>query len=812
MSSVSKHAKKLAIIAQKSYDSLKQFYAQLDPYLDRHSKIWNIPPINLLDTYIQFFIYICYKTYIRFQQPPNFVLIRKTTNNLIIDNHIPSEITNSLISPLFDEIRGWDLPDKREIDAFFTFYGSFLRNYKPTIAKNSGIVYTPKIIVDFMIKGIQNLIIHLFKVEDGLKNREFPFKIIDPASGTMNFIIALLNFVKNSSTDLGKIYSNILTMELNSIPYLLGLDELMNIIEFPIEKHNFHLGNTLTKESYKIFNDFLELGQKNCLSIIMGNPPYYINTQNNYPWIQSELSEYKQDLAEKNLKILSDDYVKFFRVSQKLFQEKNRQGILTYVSNNNFLDGTVFKSMRKSLLETFNAIYIVNLHGNLRKKETGNPFKIKIGISIIFLVRNKSMSPPKTDSNSESKDTSKIYYLDLNSPQLNTKFTQLAKKFDMENFQRVNLTPDYFFIPRDMNREQRFQEFTALPDLFQNSPKSGIMTGRDSLVSNPDVKILEENLQLFFHRQFDKLKMLDVKVNKTKTWDPEKALISSSLERAKNSIIQYYYRGFVKSYLIYEKNLVDGCRLGYLDTISSTNPAICVTRSIRSSHFSHVLMVDAPPEKCLLGIRDSSYVFLLKTPQNLKKYNLSPPSLGFNFKSEMLFYYIYGILYSCAYRERYVEQLRRHFPRIPFLKNNPIIFEKMVNLGMHLANIHLDKLDLDLNDFVIYNTSNRKIQDFHYERKSNRLFFGSHKDNVVIEGITPEIWDFEIGSIRQLEYWLKSRKYKSLNIQHNKRHLGLHRPLDESELKELLKLCSKIKLTLGILPKIDAIYKKIDEI
>ena len=808
--SISLHARKLAVISKNAYSSLRQHRTKFKNYLNITSSLWNIHPIDTLDAFIQFFIYLSYRTYLGSSAQEKFanILNKKRftaqfASFFLIDRNIPIEIQEFLIAPIFREILSWNLPDKEELDSSSVFLGVYLQHYKSSKAKEAGIIYTPKFIVDFIIQGIDTLIVQIFGIKNGLRNPEFPYKIIDPASGTMNFIIGLLNFMNGSKNHPQPINNHILTMELNPISYVLGLDELKPLVDISTKLHNFYLGNTLSEESYSIMNRFLGSDQKS-ISLILGNPPYYINTQNNHPWIQSEILAFKQDLEEKNLKILSDDYIKFFRVSQKLFQEENRRGILAFVTNNNYLDGIVFKSMRKSFLETFSNIYIVNLHGNLRKNETGNPFNIKVGISIIFLVRNYS-NYQKSDIKPNG-----IFYWDVDTPNLRDKFTHLTQGFNLRKFQQIELTPDCFFTPRDINKEEKFLEFISLPDLFKLPPKSGIMTGRDSLVSNPDKRILEENLQLFFEKQTDALNRLNIKVHKTKTWDPDYALNHTSLQRAQNSITPYFYRGFIKTYLIYDNYLVDGCRLGYLNAISTTNPAICVTRSIRSSHFSHVLMVDSPPEKCLLGIRDSSYVFLQRTPENLQKFNLIPPSVKFSLSPEMLFYYIYGVLFSEAYRKRYIEQLKRHFPRIPFPKDDGLLFDTMSNLGMQIAMVHLGKLKMDLSEFDTINTANLLIQDFYYDPHKQKICFGRKENNTVVKGITPQMWDYEIGSIRQLEFWLKSRVFKEKSDPNKKRHLGLSREITESELLEFLSLCAKIKYTLEMLPKIDGVYNQID--
>ena len=118
----------------------------------------------------------------------------------------------------------------------------------------------------------------------------------------------------------------------------------------------------------------------------MGNPPYNLSSLNNCEWINREVLNYKKGLKEKNQKILADDYVKFIRFGQWKIEQIG-SGILAFITNNRFLYGQMFSVMRKSLRKTFDHIYIVNLHGDMRKKESGNPFDICVGVAISFMVR-----------------------------------------------------------------------------------------------------------------------------------------------------------------------------------------------------------------------------------------------------------------------------------------------------------------------------------------------------------------------------------------------------------------------------------------
>lgn len=102
--------------------------------------------------------------------------------------------------------------------------------------------------------------------------------------------------------------------------------------------------------------------------VVLGNPPYSVSSSNKGEWIEQLTADYKKNLNERNIQPLSDDYIKFIRYGQH-FIEKNREGILAYISNNSFIDGIIHRQMRKHLLESFDSIYVLDLHGNAKKKE-----------------------------------------------------------------------------------------------------------------------------------------------------------------------------------------------------------------------------------------------------------------------------------------------------------------------------------------------------------------------------------------------------------------------------------------------------------
>ncbi|HRG77862.1 MAG TPA: DNA methyltransferase, partial [Leptospiraceae bacterium] len=181
--------------------------------------------------------------------------------------------------------------------------------------------------------------------------------------------------------------------------------------------------------------------------VVMGNPPYAVSSSNKSDWIQNLVADYKKDLNEKNIQPLSDDYIKFIRFGQH-FIDKTGEGILAYISNNSFIDGLIHRQMRKHLLESFDKIYILDLHGNAKKKEVSpdgspdqNVFDIMQGVSInLFIKTNKK----------KNKELAKVFHYDLfGKRELKYDFLNenSVKKIEWNNLDYAE--PNYYFVNKD---------------------------------------------------------------------------------------------------------------------------------------------------------------------------------------------------------------------------------------------------------------------------------------------------------------------------------------------------------------------------
>jgi predicted helicase len=246
-------------------------------------------------------------------------------------------------------------------------------------------------------------------------------QVLDPATGTGTFLAEVIKHVHGKFKSMPGAWSKYVENDL--IPRLNGFELLMTSYAMAHLKMDILLTETgFTNPNNKRFKIFLtnsleeahenqfnlftqwlsqEANEANAIKkdapvmVVLGNPPYSVSSNNKSPWIEKLTADYKKDLNERNIQPLSDDYIKFIRFGQH-FIEKTGEGILAYISNNSFIDGIIHRKMREELMKTFDKIYILDLHGNAKKKETApdgsadqNVFDIMQGVSINIFVKKK---------------------------------------------------------------------------------------------------------------------------------------------------------------------------------------------------------------------------------------------------------------------------------------------------------------------------------------------------------------------------------------------------------------------------------------
>lgn len=342
-----------------------------------------------------------------------------------------------LATDVADILKNFGKATKME-DPIIHFYETFLAEYDPKLRKARGVWYTPQPVVNFIVRAVDEILKEDFGIAQGLAdNSKIKIKvdnqgkkieeevhrvqILDPATGTGTFLAEVVKHIHKKFKGQEGIWSNYVEKDL--IPRLNGFELLMASYAMAHLKLDLLLSETgykATKDQrFRIYltnsleehhpetgtlfatwlsteaNEANQIKRDTPVMCVIGNPPYSVSSSNKGEWIDNLMTDYKKDLNERNIQPLSDDYIKFIRYGQHLI-EKNGEGILAYISNNSFVDGVIHRRMREELMKTFNKIYILDLHGNSRKKETSpdgsadqNVFDIMQGVSINIFVKVK---------------------------------------------------------------------------------------------------------------------------------------------------------------------------------------------------------------------------------------------------------------------------------------------------------------------------------------------------------------------------------------------------------------------------------------
>ncbi len=328
-------------------------------------------------------------------------------------------------------------------DPIIHFYETFLSEYDPKLHKARGVWYTPAPVVNFIVRAVDDILKTEFNLPQGLADTSktkikidvqgkkvekevHKVQILDPATGTGTFLAEVVKHIHKKFEGQQGIWSNY--VENHLLPRLNGFELLMAsyamahlkldllltetgytstgsaqannrlrvYLTNSLEEHHQDTGTLFANWLSTEANEANHIKRDTPVMCIIGNPPYSVSSNNKGEWIEGLIADYKKNLNERNIQPLSDDYIKFIRYGQH-FIEKAGEGILAYISNNSFIDGIIHRKMREELMNTFDKIYILDLHGNAKKKETApngsidqNVFDIMQGVSINIFVKKKN--------------------------------------------------------------------------------------------------------------------------------------------------------------------------------------------------------------------------------------------------------------------------------------------------------------------------------------------------------------------------------------------------------------------------------------
>ena len=560
---------------------------------------------------------------------------------------------------------------------------------------------------------------------------------------------------------------------------------------------------------------------------VIGNPPYSGHSANR-SWemkegkrvptfighlIQDYYSVDGQPLGEKNPKWLQDDYVKFIRWGQWRI-ERTGAGILAFITNHGYLDNPTFRGMRRSLMNTFTEIYVLDLHGNSKKKERApdgspdeNVFDIQQGVTLgIFVKEPDKVGPAKVfhvDLWGMRED--KYKYL-FESGIETTGWTELSPK-----------APVYLFVPQNTDLLAEYQTGWKLPDI---SPVNsvGIVTARDSLSIHWSTDSAWKTVTEFANLNPEDARQKYELGADAQDWKVELAqsdIQESGPNQAKISPLMYrpldyrftYYTGRASGFICRPRPEV------MRHMLNGKNLALLATRQTRDKW--DVFATRTPVGHKSLSAYDITSLFPLFLYQGAsddekaqgqlqgvatKGTNLEPSfitelekklgvsflvdSLGElkkTFGPEDIFNYIYAVLYSPTYRTRYAEFLKSDFPRVP-LTSDVKLFRSLCGLGADLVALHLLESPKLAKPIARYPLTGPNLVEKGFPKylapgelepgKSKPLTAGrvyiskddpqSGAKGQYFEGVPPEVWNFQIGGYQVCEKWLKDRRGRTL--------------------------------------------------
>lgn len=754
----------------------------------------------------------------------------------------------------------------KQEDPVVHFYETFLGEYNPALRKARGVWYTPQPVVNFIVRAVDDILKTEFNLPQGLadtskikikkkaitqtKGKNATIKevetevevhkvqILDPATGTGTFLAEVVKHIYKKFEGQQGIWSKYVTNDL--IPRLNGFELLMASYAMahlkmdmlltetgykPTDDQRFKifLTNSLEEahpDTQTLFSSWLsdEADQANAIKrdapvmVVIGNPPYAVSSTNKNEWIQDLIKDYKKDLNERKIN-LDDDYIKFIRYGQH-FIDKNGEGILAYISNNSFIDGITHRQMRKHLLESFDAIYILDLHGNAKKKEVSpdgspdqNVFDIMQGVSINLFVKT---------GKKKKDELGKVFHIDLYGKRdykyifLNQNLNDL--KWNTLKFEE----PYYFYVPKDFGLQEEYERGFKVDNLF-NENVAGIETIRDSITIHFDENSLKDVVNDFIQldeneiaKKFETTDARDWKISRAKediranidnpkVWqnvsyrpfDIRKTFYSGKQNgfvcNGRYNVMKHLLNvnfGFIAKRGFYNENSPVAFITKYIsDRRGWSSPGMQGAESI----FPLYLYPESTTQPSLLDDSTNNAPGGRVPNLNMEIVNEIAKGLGLTFVAEKdltgfenlsglpknfapidILDYIYAVLHSPNYREKYKEFLKIDFPRVPYPKDQET-FWKLVQLGGELRQIHLLESEATEKYITQYPedgdnivTKPRFLNSPPEEGNVGKVYIN---ETQYFANVPEVAWNFYIGGYQPAQKWLKDRKDRELSYE-----------------------------------------------
>ena len=642
-------------------------------------------------------------------------------------------------------------------------------------------------------------------------------QILDPATGTGTFLAEIIRHIHQSYAAQQGLWQSYaeqdLILRLNGFELMMASYAVAHLkLDLVLQetgyrqpekprRFNVFLADSLEEhhpDTNTLFAQWLaaEAAEANAVKrdtpvmVVLGNPPYYGESQNKGAWIMDLMEDYKQEpdgsgrLKERNSKWLNNDYIKFIRAAQH-YIAKNGSGILAFINSNSYLDGLIHRGMRHNLMQTYDHIYILNLHGNSKKKETApdggkdeNVFDITEGVCINLFIK----TPGK-----KKKDTpAQIHYCDLYGRRKDKYAFLQGETLDGIQWQTLEpQAPDYFFVPQqaDSQTHQDWLKGIELDKLFPVN-SVGIVTAKDSVLVAENKKNLLEQVSDYYGIEADEDYARKINYRPFDTrwvyFDTDK------VERSREKVMQHL-SGRENIGLVSKRGGMElqAAPVFVADTISDfrfwSRPGmpggdyvfplyLYPDQSSLNNGFNRHPNIDPAQLQTLCNQTNLAYRPAAETEaQGSLKTDTADPNTATagSFTPETLLDYIYSVLHSPDYRRRYAEFLKTGFPRIPNPENRSQ-FLRLAAIGSELRQWHtLQHPQADIAHFITVFDSpepDMQVDKPRYAPDPENPETGSVYWNktTCIRNVPAAAWQFYIGGYQPAQKWLKDRKGQTL--------------------------------------------------
>ena len=792
-------------------------------------------------------------------------------------------------------------------DPIIHFYETFLSEYDPKLRKARGVWYTPKPVVNFIVRAVDDILKSEFDLPQGLADTSktkikvnvqatdkrfkdnirtveeevHKVQILDPATGTGTFLAEVVKHIHHKFKGQQGVWSNY--VETHLLPRLNGFELLMASyamahlqMDLLLTETGFkptreqrlkiYLTNSLEEshpDTGTLFANWLssEANEANFIKrdtpvmCIVGNPPYSGESNNKGEWIMKLMEDYKKEpggkekLKEQNSKFINDDYVKFLRYGQH-YIERNGSGVLAFINPHGFLDNPTFRGMRWNLLKTYDKIYTIDLHGNNKKKEKSpdgspdvNVFDIEQGVSINIFVKN---------GNKKANELGQVFHYDLYGKR-DFKYDFLSdnslKTIEFNNF--VPFKNDFVFKKIEENQFIEYNKGINPTELFKINVM-GFQTHRDSFCIDDNKEILAKRLTDFSKNESSESEISKIfEVKSSTDFNIQDAQKELSKVDIKKEIIKCNYRPFEEKHIYFDRIVVDrprkeliihsknkenlilgigrqGMAVGNINwclTTVSKNPVDAnMFRRGGVNLFPLYLYPETNGQLSTGGTQErtpnlnqeivtqiAKQLGLAFVPEKEPEGNVcmaNNDEVRAEYKQTFapidILDYIYAVLHSPTYREKYKEFLKIDFPKIPYPKD-ATTFWSLVALGKQIREIHLlespiveeyiTEFNID-GDCVVgkprYETTlqintneenssqpntigeNSALSNITTSSKNSPPLEGNLKKRLFgrvyinetqyFENVPEVAWNFYIGGYQPAQKWLKDRKDRKLEF------------------------------------------------